>query len=62
VFGVAAADNLRTSSAGVPAEQAGRFSALAELFRRVPAFGLVAGANPADLGRTIMAHRGGMGP
>jgi hypothetical protein len=61
VFGVAAADNLRTSNAGVPREQAARFAQLAELFRRVPAYGLVAGADPADLGRTILAHRDGLG-
>ena len=28
------------------AGHAGRFAALADLFRRVPAYGLVAGANP----------------
>ena len=56
VFAAAATDNLRTSYTGVTAGQAGRFAALAELFRRVPAFGLVAGANPADLGQTVIAH------
>ena len=60
VFAAAATDNLRTSNAGVTASHAARFAALAELFRRVPAFGLVAGANPADLGQTVMAHHEAM--
>jgi hypothetical protein len=57
VFAAAATDNLRTSNAGIVAGQADRFAALAELFRRVPAYGLVAGANPADLGQTVIAHQ-----
>ena len=60
VFGVAAADHLCTSNVGVLREQAARFAQLAELFRRVPAFGLVVGANPADLGSTIVAHHNEM--
>jgi hypothetical protein len=56
VFAAAASDNLRTSYVGITASHAARFAALAELFRRVPAFGLVAGANPADLGDTVIAH------
>lgn len=60
VFAAAATDNLRTSNAGVTGGHAGRFAALAELFRRVPAYGLVAGANPADLGATVIAHQEGL--
>lgn len=60
VFAAAATDNLRTSNAGVTAGHGARFAALAELFRRVPAYGLVAGANPEDLGRTVMAHQDGL--
>ena len=60
VFAAAASDNLRTSNAGITASHAARFAALAELFRRVPSFGLVAGANPADLGQTVIDHHNSM--
>lgn len=60
VFAAAASDNLRTSNAGITTGHAKRFAALAELFRRVPAYRLVAGANPADLGQTIIAHQNGI--
>ena len=60
VFAAAAGDNLRTSNVGITASHAARFAALAELFRRVPSFGLVAGANPADLGETVIAHHNSM--
>lgn len=50
LLGIAAADHLRTSSVGVIPGHAGHLAALAAVVRRVPAYRIIAGSNPSDLG------------
>lgn len=56
LLGIAAADHVRTTNAGVPPEQAERLSALARIVRRVPTYRLTAGSDPKMLGAAILAH------
>lgn len=55
VLALAAADNVRSTRAGVPAGERELFKRLGELVRAVPTYRLSAGSNPTDLAPVMLA-------